>query len=117
MVVLCASSAINYIEDIRNAEYARLKGEIPAIYVAKESYEDTLAMVREINPCVILPGTDYALELATNGQSQPASHFYGDNFMTMERIIFVESAVVRLKTGEFNCEFPRFNQLMNSNEI
>lgn len=91
MVVLCASSAINYIEDIRNAgyepvilepyvlenrreearkvfdaEYARLKGEIPTIYVAKESYEDTLAMVREINPCVILPGTDYALELATN---------------------------------------------------
>ncbi len=91
MVVLCASSALNYIDDIRNAgydpvilepfvqenrrdearkifdtEYARLKGELPAIYVAKESYEDTLAMVREINPCVILPGTDYALELATN---------------------------------------------------
>lgn len=91
MVVLCASSALNYIQDIRNAgyepvilepfvpetrrdearkvfdaEYARLAGERPAIFAAKESYEDTLAMVREINPCVILPGTDYALELATN---------------------------------------------------
>lgn len=91
MVVLCASSALNYIDDIRHAgyepvvlepfvpddrrdearrvfdaEYARLKGELPTIYGAKESYEDTLAMVREINPCVILPGTDYALELATN---------------------------------------------------
>ena len=91
MVVLCASSALNYIDDIRHAgyepvilepfvpdnqrdearkvfdtEYARLKGELPAVYAAKESYSDTLAMVKEINPCVILPGTDYALELATN---------------------------------------------------
>lgn len=91
MVVLCASSALNYIDDIRNAgfepvilepfvpenrrdearkvfdtEYARLEGELPAVYIAKESYEDTLAMVQKINPCVILPGTDYALELATN---------------------------------------------------
>lgn len=91
MVVLCASSALNYIEDILNAgyepvilepfvpenqrdearkvfdgEYARLKCQLPPVYIAKERYEDTLAMVREIAPCVIVPGTDYALELATN---------------------------------------------------
>lgn len=91
MVVLCASSALNYIEDIIHAgyepvilepfvpenqrdearkvfdgEYARLKCQRPQVYIAKEKYEDTLAMVREINPCVIVPGTDFALELATN---------------------------------------------------
>lgn len=91
MVVLCASSALNYIEDILNAgyepvilepfvpenqrdearkvfdgEYARLKCQRPQVFIAKEKYEDTLAMVREIDPCVIVPGTDFALELATN---------------------------------------------------
>lgn len=91
MVVLCASSALNYIQDIINAgyepvilepfvpenqrdearkvfdgEYARLKCQRPQVYMAKEKYEDTLAMVREIDPCVIVPGTDFALELATN---------------------------------------------------
>lgn len=90
MVVLCASSAINYIEDIRNAgyepvimepsilgvspaevrktleqEYAHIKGERPAIYAASTNYEETLEMVRAINPCCIIPGTDFGLELAT----------------------------------------------------
>lgn len=90
MVVLCASSAINYIEDIRNAgyepvilepsipgvppaevrkeleaEYAHIKGERPAIYAASQNYGETLEMVRTIAPCCIIPGTDFGLELAT----------------------------------------------------
>ncbi|MBR2150634.1 MAG: ATP-grasp domain-containing protein [Prevotella sp.] len=90
MVVLCASSAINYIEDIRNAgyepvilepsipgvppaevrkeleaEYAHIKGERPAIYAASPNYGETLEMVRTIAPCCIIPGTDFGLELAT----------------------------------------------------
>ena len=90
MVVLCASSAINYIEDIRNAgyepvileplvpgmspaelrkgldgEYARIKGERPAVYAASPNYSETLEMVRRIDPCCIIPGTDFGLELAT----------------------------------------------------
>lgn len=86
MVVLCVSSAKNYIEDIRHLGYepvilepiigqqirellddiyANLKGGCPEIFYEKESYEDTLAMVREIAPCVIIPGTDFVLELAT----------------------------------------------------
>ena len=80
MVVLCASSAINYIEDIRNAgyepvileplvpgmspaelrkgldgEYARIKGERPAVYAASPYYSETLEMVRRIDPCCIIP--------------------------------------------------------------
>ena len=90
MVVLCASSAINYIEDIRNAgyepvilepsipgvppaevrkeleaEYTHIKGERPAIYAASQNYGETLEMVRTIAPCCIIPGTDFGLELAT----------------------------------------------------
>lgn len=91
MVALCGSSALNYVEDIINAgydpvmlepfmpedqrdearkvfdaEYARLKCKRPPLYIAKEKYEDTLAMVREINPSLILAGADYVLELVTN---------------------------------------------------
>lgn len=90
MVVLCASSALNYIEDIRNAgyepvimepsipgispnelrkvleaEYVHIKGERPAIYTASPNYKETLEMVRKIGPCCIIPGTDFGLELAT----------------------------------------------------
>lgn len=90
MVVVCASSGINYIEDIRQAgynpvilelytqeslreamrkaldeEYARIPGELPVTYAAKEDYADTLEMVREVAPCAIIPGTDLGIELAT----------------------------------------------------
>lgn len=91
MIVLCASSALNYIEDIRkagyepvileplvswipsaelrklfDAEYAHIKGERPMVYVASDDYTETLAMVRKIAPSYIIPGTDFGLELATH---------------------------------------------------
>jgi glutathione synthase/RimK-type ligase-like ATP-grasp enzyme len=84
MIVRCYSSAVNYIHDIRTmrfepvlmepyiedeqqraeirADYAReykLNGDAcPRVIYEKETYDKTLEMVRELDPLLILPGSD-----------------------------------------------------------
>ena len=89
VIVECYSSAVNYIHDIRelgfepvlleqyqpeeerekvremnDAAYA-FNGDLrPMVIMAKESYEETLEMVRRLMPVLILPGSDPGTELA-----------------------------------------------------
>lgn len=90
IVVECISSAVNYIGDIRKAGfepvvletnvpleqkanarklhdyYYALNGDAaPQIMTCAESYEGTLATVKELDPVLILPGSDEGLVLAT----------------------------------------------------
>lgn len=94
MIVECISSSVNYIKDIYDEGYepvlleVRYKGferlymrkaheheldvmldsdiSRPSIYTAKRQYKDTLKMVKDINPILIIPGSDAGIELATH---------------------------------------------------
>lgn len=90
IVVNCISSSLNYIEDIRNegyepvimeitapeelreyvrkaldVEYSYLKDEKPLIIHECSEYQQTLQMVREMDPKLVLAGSDMGLELAS----------------------------------------------------
>ena len=91
IIVECISTGINYIQDIidRNynpivlelkleldseegqkyaeiihSEYERIDNEFEIIY-EKDSYEETLEMVKKYNPKLILPGNEKGVRLAT----------------------------------------------------
>lgn len=89
VIVDCISSAVNYIEDIRRKGYEpidlivtpdtafesrsnelsdlyyRLMGVVPPRRLEeKESYSQTLEMVRSLDPVLILPGGDEGISLA-----------------------------------------------------
>ena len=94
MIVECISTSVNYVKDIYDEGYepvlleVRYKGfersymrraheheldvmldsniKRPTIYTAKNLYKDTLEMVKEINPILIIPGSDAGIELATH---------------------------------------------------
>lgn len=90
IVVECISSSVNYINDIRKAGYEPIALEVyvpeekkmdsralhdlyfslmdtdkPEILEAAEEYEDTLAMVRKLEPVLVIPGGDDGIDLAT----------------------------------------------------
>ena len=90
IVVECISSSVNYINDIRKAGYEPIALEVyvpeekkkdsralhdlyfslmdtdkPEILEAAEKYEDTLAIVRKLEPVLVIPGGDGGIELAT----------------------------------------------------
>ena len=90
IIVECISTGINYIEDIINRgynpivlepkmidteegkeykkmvyeEYGRIEYDFEIIY-EKDSYEQTLEMVREFDPLLVLPGNENGVILAT----------------------------------------------------
>ena len=89
VIVECYSSAVNYIYDIRKLGYEpvllelfvpeekRAKerkindlvysfngDEIPKVICAPKEYDKTLRIVKELNPLLILPGSDIALDWA-----------------------------------------------------
>lgn len=89
MIVECFSSSINYIHDIRargyepillecytpeterakvraiNDEAYAFNGDsYPTVLMAKEDYAQTLEMVKQFSPILILPGSDAGIELA-----------------------------------------------------
>lgn len=89
VIVECYSSAVNYIYDIRKMGYEPVflelyvpeekraherrindiaysfnGDEIPKVISAPKEYLKTLRIVKELNPLLILPGCDMALELA-----------------------------------------------------
>ena len=90
VIVECISTGINYIEDIINRgynpvvlepkridtevgreyqkmvenEYKRIKYDFDIIS-EKDSYEETLAMVKELDPLLVLPGNEKGVILAT----------------------------------------------------
>lgn len=94
IIVECVSSSVNYIKDIYDEGYEpvllepyykniflrnymhsfhinELKRSLnknvkyPKMISAKPSYNETLKMVEEINPIIIIPGSDKGVELAT----------------------------------------------------
>lgn len=92
MIVECISSAVNYVKDIYDEGYEPVLLEPycqmaarpymramhdhdldllppgtkrPRIVSAKRTYEDTLKIVKEISPALIIPGSDAGIELAT----------------------------------------------------
>ena len=92
MIVECISSAVNYVKDIYDEGYEPVLLEPycqmvarpymramhdhdldllppgtkrPRIVSAKRTYEDTLKIVKEIKPILIIPGSDAGIELAT----------------------------------------------------
>ena len=89
IIVECYSSAVNYIHDIRKlgfepillelyvsgSERSKIReindrvytyngDELPTVIMASESYNETIAVVRELSPVLILAGCDIGLELA-----------------------------------------------------
>lgn len=89
IIVECYSSAVNYIQDIRERGYEPVLLELyvpeeirereravndraytfnndsyPRVIMAKESYEETLDMIRNLSPVLILPGSDPGMEMA-----------------------------------------------------
>ena len=90
LIVECASTGINYIQDIVDRNYNPVvldmkieDNEITEQYIhhkkadmelitenfttikEKDTYEETLEMVKELNPILILPGTEKGVRLAT----------------------------------------------------
>lgn len=90
VIIEAISSAANYIHDIKelgynpvclelhvdesneekyrklyDKHYLLLNDELPEHISAKGSYEKTLEMVKKLDPILILPGTDIAIEWAT----------------------------------------------------
>lgn len=55
--------AVAYLDEVR-AEYDLIDNEFDLIY-EKDTYEETLEMVREYDPLVIVPGTEDGVRLAT----------------------------------------------------
>ena len=91
IIVECISSSINYIEDIRNAgyepvilevnhhpddladymeyrksAYSLIEGGMPERIQEKDTYEETLQMVKDRNPRLVIAGTDKGISLATH---------------------------------------------------
>ncbi len=92
IVIECISSAVNYVNDIKDEGYEPVllepycspymrwyfrkfhdgellkilkdKSEFPPIIMAKRDYKDTLEQIRKINPVLIIPGSDRGIELA-----------------------------------------------------
>ena len=91
ITVQCMSTGVSYVQDIidRNcnpvilemkpfddteeaklyqeeveAEYERINADYDLIY-EKDTYEETLEMVRELDPLVVVPGTEDGVILAT----------------------------------------------------
>ena len=89
IIVECYSSAVNYIHDIRERGYEPILLELyvpeerrerertindraytfnndsyPRVIMAQESYEETLDMIRNLSPVLILPGSDPGMEMA-----------------------------------------------------
>lgn len=90
VVIDAVSSAANYIQDIRDLgfnpvclelfvddagddkfrklydkHYLLVNSELPDVLPAEDSYEKTLKKVKELNPLLVLPGTDGSIEWAT----------------------------------------------------
>lgn len=90
IIVECMSTGINFIQDIVDRNYnpielelkpspgeagkiyqhhkqqdAKLINEDYEVIKEKDSYEETLEMVRKLNPILILPGTEKGVRLAT----------------------------------------------------
>ena len=90
VIIECISSSVNYISDIREMgfepvlmeiwrpaktreakrkwldDYYALNGDvIPEIIHAPQNYKDILALMKQINPILILPGACHAVYLAT----------------------------------------------------
>ncbi len=90
IVIYCISSSLNYIEDIRregyepvimeitapqeireyvrkalDVEYSYIKGEKPLVVQECSDYHQTLRMVREMNPVLVIAGGDLGLKLAS----------------------------------------------------
>ena len=91
VVIEAISSSVNYISDIRDMgyepillerwvseerredrrkwhdNYYALNGDtMPEIIMASQSYKDILALMKKIDPILILPGADHAVYLATS---------------------------------------------------
>ena len=55
--------AVDYLEEVKQA-YELIENDFDLIY-EKDTYEETLAMVKEYDPLVIVPGTEDGVTLAT----------------------------------------------------
>lgn len=89
VIIQCISSSVNYISDIRDMgfepvlmelwvpesqkesdrkwhdDYYSLNGDIlPDIFRESEKYEDNLELMKKLNPVLIIPGSDNAIEIA-----------------------------------------------------
>ena len=89
VIIQCISSSVNYISDIRDMDfepvlmelwvpesqkesdrkwhddYYSLNGDIlPDIFRESEKYEDNLELMKKLDPLLIIPGSDSALEIA-----------------------------------------------------
>ncbi len=89
VIVECYSSSVNYIHDIRERGYEPVLLEnyapkekleeirkindkaysfnndsLPLVLMANKHYEETLKLIRELSPLLILPGSDLGLELS-----------------------------------------------------
>lgn len=78
VIVDCVSTGVNYIEDIirRNynpvvlelksykVDYSSIQNDFLLIH-EKDNYDDTLRMVKELNPILVLPGGEGGVVLAT----------------------------------------------------
>ena len=90
VIIECLSSCVNYISDIRDMGYEpvlvehrvpdwrkessrkyhdgnyALNGDIlPEIIETSQDYEENLALMKSLDPVLILPGCDSAVELST----------------------------------------------------
>ena len=89
VIIQCISSSVNYISDIRDMgfepvlmelwvpeskkefkrkwhdDYYSLNGDIlPDIFQESEKYEDNLELLKKLDPVLIIPGSDDAIEIA-----------------------------------------------------
>ena len=89
IVIQCISSSLNYIDDIRkeglepvlmevnvppedkdtvrkilDLEYSHLKGDRPIVISECPDYCQTLQLVKDYAPVLVIPGSDYGIELA-----------------------------------------------------